>query len=516
MKKLDASILNFIPKGSFYNTEDEQNKKMTETWNELFDYDRTVFTLLTILPGTAYSKGRMSHKLLDNPINYRKALIDMNKFNLPIDFEERIVLWNLKNETVPRTLKNLLMLTNKKLGRVNNAKTRRIILQYIFDRPNESLENMCIKYKQKLAKLVRHALGSQITHNILYEVNDKLFDKYIGKYNKDAIVPLHFLFNHLKTKDKVQVFEKEEVEKWNKLIIYSLLRELAEDNNIKAFIEIIKKYKNVIPFEVLLGFRNTYKLDIDKADLMESGKMSEKQKLMSQEDAKRSNAKVDVNYEKQDIYDLWKLYYFKIMNGDFTDIEKIKKAIDKQSEKKLDIDFGKTVVIFDTSKSMEGSKKRPMHPFLTGITLVSKLSNIEKVITTNNKMINDDPNYKSGAIIPCDSSKIHDKFLKAVEMKPETILIISDGYENEIKGMTNFVYEKIKDKIKDIKIVHINPVYAKEVGAARKLINDVTPLMVESYKTLKTSVIFNMIDSNVDMIKNILVKEYKKQIEKKD
>ena len=502
-KKFKSDLLQFVPKGSFYNTEDEQVKKMEDIWGDFFAYDREIFALSTLLPGTAYSKGRMSHILLNHSKDRKVAIGDtlvpyskyLESFNLPIYFEEELILFNLRRESIPRALKNLLMLTKKKFGRVNNSRAKKIILKYIFERDIKSLEGICIKYRQKIAELVRHALGKQVLYNILNNCDDVSFDKYIGKYNSDSFVLFHFLFS--KSVELFKKLELKEIMKFEKVCVYCALSEFAKKGMKEDFLKLVEDKKNSIPYEVLLGFRNTYKLNIPVADLMLKGKMSEKQKIMNQSHAKREGTKIEVNYMKQDLYDLWKIYYHKVLTKEYDDIEKIIEAIEKKAEQKLDIDFGETIIIFDVSKSMEGSEKRPLHPFLTGLTLISRLSNLKGVIKTGGEYIDIEEKGITNIPVPGGSTVIWDKLVEAVKLKPQTILIISDGYENTIKGMTDFVYKQLK-KSGELKsnVLHINPVFASEVSGARHLIEDVEPMFLESYAYLKTNIVFNMLMDN--------------------
>ena len=64
-------------------------------------------------------------------------------------------------------------------------------------------------------------------------------------------------------------------------------------------------------------------------------------RLQTQAAQKRSGVKKvrKVNYEKQDIYDLWKLFYHKVLNNDADDIDKIAPAIDKVSSKIKKMEF---------------------------------------------------------------------------------------------------------------------------------------------------------------------------------
>lgn len=506
MKQFDASLLQFAPKGSFYNTQDEQLKKIEEVWRDFFNYDRDIFSLSTILPGTAYSKGRMAHMLLSNPIDRdNKSLVP---YGLNDKFESTIINWNLEHESMARSLKNLLMLTgpkgkNKSLKRVNNARTKKVILRYIFDRDINSLESMAIKFKSKITKLIRHALGK----DLLKVVNAKngtpegrLAYKYVTRYNMHGMNIIRFLFGG------------EVGDGLKKLKAYRAVQNAAKSKDVDAYIKIAEM--KVLPVEVLMGFRNTYKLDIDKDKIYEFGKMSERQKIQSKVAAGKAGVEIDIDYSKHDIYDLWKLFYLQTVKEQTDDIDEIAAAITKKSEEKLGIDLGDTVVIFDVSKSMEGSVKRQWHPFLTGLSLISKLDNVKEVIFAGGKIIKTGSEKIPSVIIPSGSTALWKALIEAAEHKPKTVVVVSDGYENEIKGSFDGVYTKLKEDGASFNLIHANPVFSSEVSGLKQLAEDVQPMALDNYKYLKTNLIFKLITTDKEQVKKLFANEYKKQITK--
>lgn len=505
MKQFDASLLQFSPKGSFYNTEDEQLKKIEEVWDGFLKFDREIFALSTILPGTAYSKGRMSHMLLSTSADRdNKSLVP---YGLNDKFESAIIRWNLEHEDMARSLKNLLMLTgpkgkNKSLKRVNNARTKKVILGYIFNnRSSASLESMSLKFKSKIAKLVRHAIGKDLPK--VLNGNTRLFNKYVGRYNPEAMPILYFLFGK---SAGVKVIGK----RFAKLALYSELQSAAKSGNTSKFLEIAAK--KILPPEILMGFRNTYKLDVDIGKIYEFGKMSEKQKIQSKAAAGRAGAEIDIDYAKHDIYDLWKLFYLQAVRKQTDDIDEIADAIMKKSEEKLGVDLGDTVIIFDVSKSMEGSIKRQWHPFLTGLSLISKLDNVKEVVYVGGKVIKTGSEKIPSAVIPSGSTALWKALIKAAEHKPKTVVVISDGYENEIKGSFDKVYTKLKEDGIRFNLIHANPVFSSEVSGLRQLTEDVKPMALDNYKYLKTNLIFKLITTDKEQVKKLLAGEYKKQI----
>jgi hypothetical protein len=228
---------------------------------------------------------------------------------------------------------------------------------------------------------------------------------------------------------------------------------------------------------------------------------------------KRSGAKPvkEINYKTQDIYDLWKAFYFKIMNGDGENLDKIMDAIDHQSTKMNRLDIGKCTVIIDASRSMEGSEERKLHPFLTSLSILSVLDNVEDVIYVGGKRIEVPMEDPLSVVVPHNSTDLWRGLTEAVITGTKNIVVLSDGYENTIKGMFEHTYNYFKESGYEFNLLHLNPVFSADAksGSSRRLTSDTTPLPVSSYKFLETELIFNRMIEHRDMVKGLLVNKYK-------
>lgn len=497
--QLDSGILQFAPKGAYYETQDEQFKRIYRMWEDLLLYDRTLFCLTTLLGGTGFAKGSMSHMLLSNPQSVEDgALIPQG---LAFDYERNVILHNLKRERTPRALKNLLMLAGGEgMPKVNNARTRKIILEFIFNRDHDSLDNLAVNYKGKIKKLVRHALGRQTLSRIIDHGDEKLFNKWIGRYHPNALPVMLYLFDRPFPTEMVTAYYK-------KIDQVLMLKQAAINDDVKAF----EKYMKGLPYLTVMGYRNTYKVTIDKADVLEGCKMTDRQALQMQTASKRSGAKVKVNYNNQSIYDLWKIYYHNLMNQDITDLPKIEKALDEKHSKTEKIDIGPVTIVIDASESMSGSEKRPLHPFLTSLSILSVLDNIVDVIYIGGKPIDVNGNQIA---IPGGATDLWRGLTEAVLTDAKKIIIISDGYENSVKGMFEHAYNHFKNSGFDFELIHINPVMSADAsqGTTRQLAPDVKPLPVAAPEFLETELIFNRMIENRDLVKQLLVNKYQKLI----
>jgi hypothetical protein len=509
MKKgLDSGILQYVPKGAYYEGKDEQFEAVSVMWDGLFNYDRALFALTSMLNGTGFSKGAMTHKLLSNPVSTGNGR-ELVQSGLDPDFERKIVMFNLNklaDQQMTRAIKNLLMLAGgERHSKVNNSRTRKVILEFVFNRGNKELDALAINFKTKLAKLVRHALGKQDLYKIL-SGDLATFNKKISRYNALAYPVICHLFN------KQPVVREGAVRGHFPMIdTYWAAKTAAHTGDIKEF----KKLINKLPWRVAMGFRNSYKLNIEKSEILGAGKMSNKEELTMEAAVKRSGAKKrTVNYKAQDLYDLWKSFYFKVANNDTDNLEEISSAIDDKSQKLSKINLGgATAVVLDASHSMVGSDQRPMHPFLTGLCVASTFDNVTGMYVVGGKWKR--TGYSEHSIVfPANGSPLWRGLVDAVISGAKHIVIISDGYENAIKGMFNHVYKHFKDAGYEFDVIHINPVFAADSksGSTRSLAEGVEPMPVGSYKYLETEFIFNQMLENTDAVKQLLIHKYQKLI----
>jgi hypothetical protein len=500
--KIDSGILQYVPKGAYYEGKDAQFNRVFEMWNGLFQYDRVLFALTMLLNGTRFSKGMMTHMLLSNPAptGSGKDLVVEDTL-LDSDFERRVIYHNLAKEKVPDAMKNLLILAgaDSNAKRVNNARTRKLILEYIFNRPPKETDALAVNYKGKMKRLVRHALGKQTLFKVL-NGDEALFRKYIGRYQSGAQPVMWHLFG-------VDTVASDITYHYPKIDQYQKLKQAAIANDVDAFRTLMKG----MPMRTVVGFRNLYKVNIPLKDVYEKSKMSDREKLQMQTASKKAGAKVKVDYEKQDLYDLWKYFYHQIANGGKKDLDKVSDAIDKQGAKIDKIDIGECVCILDASHSMQGSKERPLHPFLTSLSIISTLDNVKDIIYVGGAVIKEGSHQ---VVYPAGGSPLWRGLVDAVLTGAKKIVVFSDGYENAVKGMFDKAYQHFQDTGYEFELLHINPVFSADAkkGTGRKLAEGVDPMPVENYKYLETELIFNRMIENTGMVRKLLVSKYRKLI----
>ena len=197
-------------------------------------------------------------------------------------------------------------------------------------------------------------------------------------------------------------------------------------------------------------------------------------------------------------------------------MEKIAQAIDHRIENADKLDIGECVVIVDASRSMAGSDERKLHPLLTSLCLLSVLSNVKQVIRVGGKVVSVpvEEERSISMIVPMNHTNLWSGLVQAVKTGVKNIVLLSDGYENAVKGMFAHTYKYFKDSGYDFNLIHFNPVFSADAkkGSSRSLVPDITPIPLGDYKFVETEFIFRQMVENTEAVKNILVNKYQKLI----
>lgn len=512
------SILQTTPKGSYYEGSDEQLDIVIDKCEELLEEDRSLFAVSSLLPGTNYSKGLISHLLLNNSIG--EDIVDYPlMYNWNGYIEMRIVLYNLRDMGYARAIKNMLMFLGREDGIdfecINNTRNRKIVTNYVFGRDDDSLEYLAVKFKNKLESLFTRALGYRDLMCIIKKEKD--WKKQFNKYFKPIDSADRELFNHERVVAILSFVAGEEVDypvyHFSKIELYNELSELAKERKEEEFLDKVKANPNKIPTEVIESWIGCFQLDIDLNEAMEHGNMTDSQKMNRKRTSERKKTKsnktkrekdvdLDIDYENQSLYDLVKMMFARRKHNEEVSDELID-AIDNRVEKeKLDIDLGEVVTILDKSDSMKGSEKRELHPFINGISIAYTLKS-DDIIETGNL----DELYPSG------NTNLAESLLEVVEKYPDvdTVVVVSDGYENTVKGMFEKVYNRLQDMGYEFSVVHVNPVQTSDIESI-KLLDEVEPISVENNQMLETHFALSILESKPEVARKMFIEKMKNKL----
>lgn len=362
--------------------------------------------------------------------------------------ENEIIFQCLNRMPIQRAYKTFKMLRHLK---INNSRTRWLAKKFLGSRENIVLE--AVKYKNTIKEMV--------VHNHLYEKKSEVFDFLFDKKEKYT----YSLFNdYLKAKkDPEKIYE--------------------------------------LPYTVAEGFASLHKIPREEFLSKIKKQMTQGEKLRLQNVAKKAGIKIEADWTKFNLVQL-----FKYLRTQKRILAKHKEAVKKIAQRIADglfISFGKVRLVLDNSGSSYGSDVKKYHP----VSVAQAISEVMSLTCSDYKEILVNGERGEKLLVPVGgSTNLAKAVLKALKDKPELVMIASDGYENEPAGLTAQIIRTYKAKIdKDVKIFHINPVFAAEKETTRQLGETIPVVGIRDVKQLQTS--FFLLKAQENLTKAI--EEYK-------
>jgi hypothetical protein len=388
---------------------------------------------------------------------------------------------NLGENGLPYILRLFVDLKDSK---INNERSRKIILGFIWGQQN--LEFYSLKYRNKIAKILRHVYGVKLTsallsiakkqvainntvlfNNVYSEQEAKIVNDCITKYfNGNATKAFKLLLFLFKKDAGVDYFE------------YPLLSEYQ-----KAKVD-ITTVRNV-PEEVLIGmvasinhpqyhslWSTKIQREATKALIRKNVQVtSVNQQVRQTKSTAKLGVEKHVEVEKAtDFMALYKTGY----ETSFT--HEILVAIQKLAEKKkIQGFFYQSIgIIVDDSISMTGNKVESKNTPRAIADFTAKVLNVsakDAVIVRTSDVFTD---LASGFI---------ELLKKENASKPyDAIFILTDGYENVYDGLTNEVISiYLAESGRNIPMFQISPITSAEIGAnVRKLGSGVVTMAINN------------------------------------
>ena len=472
------TFFNFVDTGmtatnraTFYNIKTEQNDVVAKMHRNLISIDRGLYSATLLLDGyTDYTKQIGVLNLLSNIGDINTSLLDKN-------IETKIIEHVLNTLPAHRVLNLFLELKTQK---INNARTKRIILQFILNSKN--LNYWAVTYRRKIQLALKHALG-QRTVSIIKSILDKKSWNEKEKSIIDSNIDTY-------------VISKNNLKNIYDAISFILGNQPATSiKEISSFYEAkhdIKAGKH-LPEVVLQGIRSTYHKNIDKSFVLEITKqnLTEKQKMQVQTRAKEAGIKVDFDATKQNVVELYIHAY--AQNG-ITD--EIKQALNIKAIKAANnspINYRKIGIVIDASGSSFGHSTQKLRP----IAITQSIRDMLIACASDEVHIAyAGGEERNGLIYPTGETNLSKPLIEVLKINPEVIFIISDGYENSGVRVHEIIEGINKLKL-DISIYHINPVTSAESSGVRKLSDKLAPIPVSNPDALGTGMIKAMIQTSV-------------------
>jgi hypothetical protein len=463
-------------RGTFYNTKAEQKAALESIHNSLFVSERSLYAAALMLPGmNDYSKQLGVARLLLNKRVGEHILTDV---------QERVIIEKMIADLPVHRMLNLYGMLREQ--RINNARTRKIILRSLLNARNLPLWS--VRYRRKLGVALEHAWGKRMT-GILRSILSKS-----ERNAQEAKILNSNITKYLTKKSKAnQVFE----------CIGFVLgnREGLTVPILKAFVDaktdIFKGKK--LPYEVLEGIRGRYfKDELTSADILELTKanLTSTQKMTLQNKTKESAVEVAFDPMKQNAV---KLYIYAYNQGMSHDVRTALNKKAKEAAEKLPLSFNHIGILMDGSESMRGNIKQPLRPIATACATRDVLMAASELSTIHYAGGVADDN---GLVQVEGDTTLASGLIELLEKGVEAIFIITDGYENAPAGRVGEVIQLARQIGIEMPIFQVSPVMAAEAGGLRRLNESVMTLPVSQPTALSVGLLKAQLE--IDIQKGVL------------
>lgn len=472
---------------TYYHSKDEQMKAIQSQIRGMYNLSKELPLIVATQKGAT---GRFVSEVL---LNEFKNTLKGGACNIvnPIEWydnglSDKAVLTALKNlaeNGLPYVLRLYIDLKNAK---VNNERSRKIFLGFIWGQPN--LEFYSMKYRNKIADVLRHIYGQKRT-SILLSIAQKAIVNGIGTEKE------HKIANELILK----YFEGDSIKAF-KLLLFLF----KKDGNVTysaAEFPLLSEYQKakvditnakLVPEEVLLGlisnvrhpqYHIMWSTDAQKqATKALIRKNVEVTSVNQQVRQTKSTAKLGVekNVEFEKATDFLALYKTGYENG-WTD--ELKTAIGKLAvKKKIEGFFYQNIgIVVDDSISMTGNSnesKNTPRAIAEFTTLVLINSAKSSVVSRTSGFSTD----LASAFIQLLKDEKDNQY--------DAIFILTDGYENAYDGLTNEVISIWQAETgRNLPIFQISPITGAEMGAnVRKIGNNVVTMSVNNPSAIQPQI----------------------------
>lgn len=472
-------------RATHYNSKEEQENALREVHGAMFNIDRGLYSILVMLDGsTDHSRQYAATTLLDNPTRGAGSA-----FVEPRD-EGQILSHLIRNLPTQRMLKLFVSFATGK-NKINNSRTRKLILRSLLQADTDTLEFWAVKYRQKLSVALRHAVG-QRRSGILASILGKTTD--ISKFSdKEAGIIKSTVGKFILENGDKNLSGKLEIIKF----IFGVETDLTLPK-LSAYVSVKGGDWNsgkVLPIDTMEGLRKQYFPSKKKEDVLSLTKdsMSKGQKMAVQKRAKAAGVSVEFDPKN---YDPVKLYKFAYEMG-ITD--EIVEALDEKAIKagqKFPVRFENVGILVDNSQSMYGHKTQAYQPISVALSIRDMLRAISNDNVTRYTSVRAGEE-ELRLPMPSGDTSLASHFISLMESEPDAVFILSDGYENTSAGRLSEVIKVVRDMGIETPVFQISPVSASESSGIKQLAPGlVNVLPVANSTALGTTMLKAMLTSD--------------------
>ena len=478
-KTIIETFLNFIDvantatdRATAYNTKGEQKDAVQALHANMINIDRGVYSASLLLNGvTDYTVTTGIKNLLS-----LKEHRDVSSIDLEV--ETKIVAFLVTQLPTPRMLK---LYEDLKENRINNARTRKIILMSLLN--SKSLDYWAVKYRKKMFDAFEHAWGKRTT-SIIKSILSKNQSEWTTK--EIGILDTH-VKKHVVSTSMTYVYECLAFILRSKTTGYTI-------DTLKAFQDAKKDISkgSKLPREVLEGLRGTFHKSVPTSQILELTKqnLTEKEKMKVQKNAETHGVKVNFDPMKQEAVDLYIHAYEKGMTDEILAAlkDKAKKAANGSP-----ISYNKIGIVFDASGSTRGDKTQALRP----LAISCAIRDMFEAIAEETYIEYAGGKMQGHLIMPDGETNLATPLIKVLKKNPDAVFIISDGYENAPAGRTNEVIHALKGMGITIPIFQINPVTSAEAKGIKKLSDEIAVVPANKPASIGLGMVKAMLEENL-------------------
>lgn len=459
-------------RATHYNTKEEKEEAEARVHRAVFSIDRGIYGCIFCLPGvTDYSIQRAVASLLRNAWvggDHEPQTKSGVQTRSVLSFrQEGALIQHLVSNLPANRMLNLFL--QLKGNRVNNSRTKKaLILPTILNSRN--LELWSVKYRHKVRKALEHAWDTRRTGIVCSILGKK--SKFSGGVSfmevKESGILNTLIDRYLEAgTDRHKVYECISFvlgndHEWT-LPLFQSFYKAREDLKAGAG----------LPKEVLEGIRSVYHSKVSKDEILKLSKdtLTKKQRKNVQRKAKEAGVEVEWNPMDHSAVDLY-LYAFEM--GLNRDIEGALAIKAEKASKQLPIQFRKLGILVDGSYSMIGDYTQKLRPMSIALAMKDVL---EKVSTECEVFITGSGAGDSKLCLPGGPTDLATGLVELLQGEPDTVFVISDGYENSPAGRVHEVMSVVRELGIKIPVYHVNPVVSADTKKGLKSLSDLIPVI---------------------------------------
>lgn len=453
-----------LGRATHYNTREQQQAAELASHERLLSFDRDLYALLLLAPGiTDRARQLGSRKLLASSRASASASL------LDADAERQVIEAMVTKLPTQRMLKLFAGLARVEHGtaRVNNARTRKLVLRTLLSTPR--LELWSVKYRTKVRDALVHAWGRKTASFLRTVLSTPLAQRSRDQQRAlDRHVARHAGANARVARECVGFVLGAQLQ--------PTLALLVAFEDAKRELEAGAK----LPLEVLEGIRSAYHPGVERARVLDIAKASLTKTQRRQVQRAATKAGVRVAMDPRD-YAAVELYVYAFERGVDDEIARALLAKAKQAAARFPVRYGSVGVLVDASASMAGEASAKLRPMAVALALRDMLqasADVQRTVYCGGDFsAADHAGLRdlsfAGLCRPRGETSLAEGLLELLDVEPdalpEVVYVISDGYENAPAGRFDEVVRALREIGIEVPIYQLSPVLAAESRGVRSL-----------------------------------------------